>query len=75
MRPGIAEVHQQPIAEILGDIPVKVLDDLSAGGLVCPHHLAPVFGVQLTGERRRVHEIAEQHGELAPLGCRSVRFG
>ena len=31
MRLGIAEVHQQPIADVLGQIPLKAADDASAG--------------------------------------------
>jgi hypothetical protein len=26
MRPGIAKVHQQAVAQILGDVPIKALD-------------------------------------------------
>jgi hypothetical protein len=63
-----AKVHQQAIAQILGDRPVKVLDDLDPGRLISQHHLAQVFGVELAGERGRLHQVAEQHGELAAFG-------
>jgi len=33
--------------------------------LIGPHHLAPVFRVELAGQHRRVHQVAKQHGELA----------
>ena len=65
---GVAKVHQQPIAQILGDSPVKALEHLDASGLIGEHHLAEVFRVELTGEADRVHEVAEQHRELAPFG-------
>jgi hypothetical protein len=64
---GVAKVDQQPIAEVLGNMPLVVLDDLSRGLLVGAHHGAQVFGVELTGELRGTHEVAEQHRELAPF--------
>ena len=37
---GIAEVDQQPVAQVLGDVPLEAADDLGAGLLVGPHRLA-----------------------------------
>ena len=67
VRQGIAEVDEQAIAEILRDMPLKAGDHLGAGLLIGPHHLAEVFRVELAGERGRVHQVTEQHGELAPF--------
>jgi hypothetical protein len=50
MGPRIAEVDQQPIAEVLGDMPLKALDDFSTPGLIGPYDLAEFFGVQLCRE-------------------------
>jgi hypothetical protein len=74
VRQGVAKVDEQPIAEILGDMPLITGDDLGTGVLIGPHHLAPVFGVELTGEHGRVHQVTEQHGELAALGVWGTRF-
>ena len=68
VRLGIAKVDQQAIAEVLGDMPLKALDHLGAGVLVGPHHLPQLFRVELAGERGRVHQVTEQHGELAAFG-------
>ena len=57
----IAKVHQQAIAEILGDIPVKTLDHLDTGRLISQHDLAQVFRIKLTGE-----------GVSSPLGHRTA---
>src|SRR5215831_3753566 len=65
---GVAEVDQQAIAQILGDVSVIAGDHLGAGVLIGPHHLAPLFGVELAGEHRRVHQVTEQDGELAAFG-------
>jgi hypothetical protein len=73
VRPGIAEVDQQAIAEILGDMSVKAGDHLGAGVLIGPHHLPEVFGIELARQGRRVDQVTEQHGELASLGFREWR--
>ena len=49
---GVAEIDQQPITEVLGDIACVVLDDLSAASWSSAHHRAEVFRVELAGERR-----------------------
>ena len=68
VRQGVAEVDEQAIAEILGDMPLKAGDHLGAGLLIGPHHLAQVFRVELAGQRCRVHQITEEHGELTAFG-------
>ena len=68
VRQGIAKVAQQPITKILRDMPLETRDHFGPGVLIGAHHLAPRFGVELTGQRGRVHQITEQHGELAPFG-------
>ena len=72
---GIAEVHQQAIAEVLGNVAVKALNDLGTGGLIGAHHLAQVFRIELARQHRRVHQVTEQHGELAAFGVRGRRRG
>src|SRR5215831_9734549 len=68
----IAEVDQQAIAQILGDVAVKALDHLGTRGLIRQDHVAQLFRIQLAGQRRRVDQIAEQHRELAALRCRFI---
>jgi hypothetical protein len=68
VRLGVSKVHQQTIAQILGNMPLIAGDHFGAGLLVSSHHLTQTFGVELTGERGRVHQVAEQHRELAALG-------
>ena len=48
---GKAKVDEQPITEVLGDIPVKALDNLSTGGLIGLHHFTEVLWIELAGER------------------------
>jgi hypothetical protein len=71
----ITQTDQQPIAQILGDVPVKALNDLGPGGLVSPHRLAQIFRVQLCGEGGRIDEVTKQHRELAAFGLGPRAFG
>ncbi len=66
----VAKIDQQPITEVLGNMALVVLDDLGSGLLVGAHHGAQVFGVELAGELRGAHQVAEQHRELP-----AFRFG
>jgi len=50
--PGIAEIDEQAIPEILGDVPFESVDDLGAARLVGANDLSEVFGIELTGELR-----------------------
>jgi hypothetical protein len=74
MRLRIAEVDQQPIAQILGDVAVEALDDLSTDALVGTDDLTEIFWVELRRERCRVDQVTKQHGELPAFGLRR-RYG
>jgi hypothetical protein len=75
MRQGVAEVDEQPIPEILRDMPLKAGDYLGTDLLIGPHHLTQVFGIELARERGGIHQITEQHGELAAFGFRGRHGG
>ena len=72
MRLRIAKVNQQAIAEILGNVALEALDDLDTGLLIGAHHFAVVFGIELTGEAGGIHQVTEQHRELAPFRVREL---
>ena len=65
---GVAEVDEQAIAQILGDMALKAGDHFGAGVLIGSDDLAQVFRVELAGEGRGVHQVTEQHRELAAFG-------
>src|SRR5262249_12450272 len=73
MRLRKAKVDEQAITEILRNVSVKTLDDLRARGMVGAHHRPQVLGIELTSEYGRVHQVAEEDGELAPLGVRRAK--
>ena len=75
VRQGVAEVDQQPITEILRDMPFKAGDHLGAGLLIGPHYFAQVFRVELAREDSGVDQVTEHDGELAALGLRGQRCG
>ena len=64
----IAKVDQQPIAQILRNMPLKTANHLGAHLLIGAHHLAQLFGIKLCGERGRAYQITKHHRQLAPLG-------
>jgi len=49
---GIAEIHQEPIAEVLRHIAIKALEHGGRGLLVSAYDGAVVFGVELARELR-----------------------
>src|SRR3989442_2706265 len=46
-------------------MPLKTGDHLGAGVLIGTYHLTQLFRVELASEHGRVHQVTEQHGELA----------
>jgi hypothetical protein len=64
---GVAEVDQQPITQVLGNVAVIALDHSGAALLIRLHQLAQLFGVKLFGEGSGTYEVTEHHGELAAL--------
>jgi hypothetical protein len=63
---GLIEMNsdEQPIAEVLRDMPLKAGDHLGAGLLIGPHYLAQVFGVETRREGGRVNEITDKNCRL-----------
>src|SRR2546425_1281733 len=61
---GIAEVDQETIAKVLGDMPIEALNNFRTHLLICPYHVTPVFRVELGCQLRRFHQITENHGQL-----------
>ena len=70
-------MRQDPITHVAGDKPVIAGDHLAADGSIPVEQAAKFLGVELLTERRRTHQIAEHHGELATSqqGCRSSLVG
>src|SRR5262249_15318350 len=54
-------------------MPLKVLDDLSTGGLIGPDDFPVVFWVQLAGKRGGIDHITKHDSDLAAFGLRPVR--
>jgi hypothetical protein len=75
MRHRIAKIDKKPIAEQLRDVSVIASNYLRTGGLVGTDHLMIVFGIELAGEASRVHQVTEQHGELAAFGSNGRQCG
>jgi hypothetical protein len=71
---GIAEVNEQPISQVLSDMPLIPVNDLGTRRLVGPHDLAQLFGIELSGEGGGAHQVTKHDGELATLGFRGALY-
>src|SRR5262245_20509042 len=70
---GIAEVDQESITQMLGNVTFMVLDDVGAGLLIALHHFPQLFWIELCRERGGAHQVTEHHRELTALGLGSAR--
>ena len=68
VRTRVAEVDQAAVAEQLRDMAVVGRDRAGHRLVIDADQALQVFGVERCREQRRADEIAEHHGELAPLG-------
>jgi len=75
VRLGIAKIDEETIAQELGNMSVKTLDDCRTGGVIRTDHVAVVFGIELAGESGGVHYVTEHHGELAAFRLGRSRGG
>jgi len=69
------DIDQHTVADIKRDEAVEARDRFRYTGLVSADHLAKVFGIQASRERRGIDQIAEHHAELTPLGLYNDRGG
>ncbi len=67
MRLGIAEIGQQPIAEMLCDMTLMTFDGARTGILKRGEQVTVLLGIELLRKLGRCHEIAEHHREPAAL--------
>ena len=67
---GIAEVDQQAIADVLGDVSLVAGDHVGAGPLIGLQDLAQLLRVETLRQRGGAGQIAEHDGELPALRLR-----
>ena len=70
VRHRIAKVDQEPIPEQLGDMPIVALDNVGTHPLIRTDHVPVLFGIELAGETRGVHEVTKHHRKLPSLRLR-----
>jgi hypothetical protein len=64
----ITKVHQKSIPKELGDMPIVSLDDFRTSRLIGTDNFPILFGIELGGQFRGVHEVTEHHRKLSPFG-------
>ena len=73
MRDGDPEDRHDRVTDELLDSPAVALDDAPQVFEVPPHACAKRLGIGRLAERRRAHEIAEEHRDHLPLLARRLR--
>ncbi len=68
MRLGIAEIGKHAVPHEAGNDALVAADHLRDAGVISLHDLAQVLGIETRRKRRRAHQIAEHHRQLASLG-------
>jgi hypothetical protein len=46
-------------------VSIKADDDFRTDAMIGPHYVSVLFGIELGGEFRGVHQVTKQHRELA----------
>jgi len=75
MRLRVPEVSHDPVAEIFRDVPIEPGYRFGGDAMVARHSLAPFLGIELSGDCRGAHEVAEQHRQVPPLADYLARLG
>ena len=71
---GIAEVHVEPVAEVLRDLTAEAVHGRPAHLLVAQDDVAEVLRIELLGQRGRAHQVREEDRQPPPLtGGRRLR--
>ncbi len=65
-----AEIGQDAVAHVLGDMPAPAVDRLAAAALIGADHLPHVLRVKSRRQLGRAHQVDEHHRQLPPF-----RFG
>jgi len=69
----MAEIDQEPIAQVLDDVSRVELDRSGGRLLIGAHDCAQILAVESLPQIGRPYEIAEHHRELAALGLGDLR--
>ena len=67
MRGGIAEIGQDAVAQVLGDVAVVAAHDVGAVLLVFGVELVQILRVHALGQAARPDQVTEEQGQLAAL--------
>jgi hypothetical protein len=70
---GIAEEGHHAIAKVFGDMATEAGNRLRGSALIARHRLTPLFGIELSCNRGRADQVAEEYRQTAPLPGWSAR--
>jgi hypothetical protein len=67
---GETEIGEHAIAHEFGDKAAETSNRAGGDVLITPDQISQHFGIDFARQRRGADHVAEQHGNLAPLGVR-----
>ena len=74
MRPRIAEIHEDAVAQVLGDEALEACHGIGDAVAVRADHVAHVLRIEARRKTRRADKIAEHHCQLTALGAKRGRI-
>ena len=72
---GIAEIYEDAVSQILGDVAIKLSDGFGTGFLKVAYDHPEILRVQSRRQFRRSDEIAKHYGQLPAFTLRRCDFG
>src|SRR5262245_5066663 len=67
---GVAEVHEEPVTEKLGDMPIVALNNFRTYLLLRTYHCSVIFGIELRRKFGGIDQVTEHHRELSTFCVR-----
>ena len=75
MRHRVAEIDEETVTEILGDVALEAADDFAAHRLIGTDHSAQFLRIEIPGKGGRPDEVAEHDCQLPAFSIRNRTLG
>src|SRR6202040_190557 len=67
VRRGPAEISHHAVAEIFRHMAIEARDRFGSDSMITRDRLAPLLGIEFSGDRCRAHKIAKEPRQVPPL--------
>src|SRR2546422_8904884 len=75
VRHRVAEIDEETVTEILGDVALEAADDFAAHRLIGTDHSAQFLRIEIPGKGGRPDEVAEHDCQLPAFSIRNRTLG